>query len=78
MKSKLAFAIILWGWLIFGVWLAYDYVEYQDRMVIHIFHSSYSLEHFAFYILIILVPFVYTVIGYLVNKREKFLERIKE
>ncbi|MDH5769640.1 MAG: PAS domain S-box protein, partial [Nitrospirota bacterium] len=78
MKSKLTIAIILWGWLLFVAWIVYDYAEYQDRMIIHIFLSSYSLEHVTFYILIILMPFVYTVIGYLVNESEKFLERIKE
>ncbi|MCG2722757.1 MAG: GGDEF domain-containing protein [Thermodesulfovibrionales bacterium] len=78
MKSKLAIAITLWGWLLFVVWLSYDYAEYQDRWIIHIFQRAYSYEVHAFHILIFLIPFIYTFLGYLVNEREKLLEIIRE
>jgi diguanylate cyclase (GGDEF)-like protein len=78
MKSKLAITIILWGWLLFVVWLSYDYAEYQNSWIIHIFQPAYSYEVYAFYVLIFLVPFIYTFLGYLVNEREKLLEKIRE
>lgn len=73
MKSKLAIAITLWGWLIFLVWLPYDYAVYHDRWIIHIFKPAYAYEINAFHVLIFLVPFIYTFLGYLVNERESFL-----
>lgn len=78
MKSKLAVAITLWGWLLFVAWLSYDYAEYQDRWIIHIFQPAYSYEIHGFHILIILVPFIYTFLGYLVNEREKLLKKVQE
>jgi diguanylate cyclase (GGDEF)-like protein len=78
MKSKLAIAITLWGWLILLVWVSYGYVEYQDRWIIHIFKPTYIYEIYAFHVLIILVPFIYTFLGYLVNEREKLLKKVKE
>lgn len=78
MKSKLGIAVILWGWLLFVAWLSYDYVEYGNRMFIHIFQQSLSYEKTAFNVLIILVPFVYTVLGYIINERLKLLKRLEE
>ena len=71
MKSKLAIAITLWGWLLFAVWLAYDYAEYGNRWIIHILQPSHHYEVQAFYVLIVLIPLIYTFLGYLVNEREK-------
>jgi diguanylate cyclase (GGDEF)-like protein len=78
MKSKLAIAITLWGWLLFVVWLSYDYAEYQNRWIIHIFQPAHSYEIHGFHVLIFLVPFIYTFLGYLVNEREKLLKKIEE
>lgn len=78
MKSKPAIAITLWGWLLFGAWLAYDYVEYGNRMLIHIFQQPAGYEETVFYVLIILMPFVCTVLGYTVNERLKLFTRLKE
>jgi len=75
--SRLALAITLWGWLLFVSWLSYDYAEYQNRWIIHIFQPA-PYEVHGFHILIFLVPFVYTVLGYLVNEREKLLKKVKE
>lgn len=66
MKSKLAIAITLWGWLFFSISITFKFIEY----------SIYEL--YAFYVLILLIPFVYTFLGYLVNEREKYLISIKE
>jgi diguanylate cyclase (GGDEF)-like protein len=78
MKSKLAIAVILWGWLLFAAWFSYDYAEHGNRVFIHIFRESFSLERVAFYILVILVPFVYTVLGYVINERLKLLGKLQE
>jgi diguanylate cyclase (GGDEF)-like protein len=77
-KSRLAIAVSLWGWTIFIAWLSYDYVEYQARWLIHIFYPAEIYEIHAFHVLIILIPFIYTLLGYLVNEREKLLEKIKD
>lgn len=78
MRSKLAIAVILWGWLLFAAWLSYDYIEYGNRMFIHIFQKNSNYKEAIFYVLIILVPFVYTVLGYTVNERLKLLKRLEE
>ena len=78
MKSKLAIAISLWGWLLFAAWLSYDYVEYGNRVFIHIFQESFSYEKTGFYILIILVPIIYTFLGFMVNDRLRLLNKLEE
>lgn len=76
-KSKLAIAISLSGWVLFAAWLFYDFTEYQGQIIRHIFQST-NFHAILFHILIILVPFVSTVIGYLVNERLKFFDAVKE
>ena len=78
MKSKLAISITLWGWLLFVAWLSYDYTEYQHSWIIHIFQPANRYEIHSFHVLIFLVPFIYTLLGYLVNEREKLLGKVKE
>ena len=78
MKSKLAVAVILCGWCLFIAWLVFDYIEYGNRMFIHIFQQPFRFEESIFHILIVLVPFVYTVLGYLVNERLGLLARFEE
>jgi diguanylate cyclase (GGDEF)-like protein len=60
------------------VWLSYDYAQYQSRWIIHIFEPTHRYEIHSFHVLISLVPFIYTLLGYLVNEREKLLEKVKE
>ena len=78
MKSRLAMAVALWGWVLFAAWLSYDYAEYQNSWIVHIFRPSAHYEVYGFHILIFLVPFIYTFLGYLVYEREKLLVKIKE
>jgi len=78
MRSKLAIAVILWGWLLFAAWLSYDYVAYGNRAFTHIFQKPLSYEEAVFYTMIILVPVVYTILGFMVNERLKLLTRLKE
>jgi diguanylate cyclase (GGDEF)-like protein len=76
--SRLALAIALWGWFLFVAWLSYDYTEFGNRWITHIFKSAHIHEISAFYVLIFVVPFVYTLLGYLVNEREHLLNKLKE
>jgi len=76
--SKLALAVALWGWLLLVSWLSYDYSEYRDQWVTHIFQERQVYEIHTFHVLIFLVPFIYTFLAYLVNEREKLLQRVKE
>jgi len=79
LKSRLALVIALSGWIMFTAWLAYDYAEYNDLWIIHIFRNlSSRFEINTFHFLIILVPFLYTFLGYLVNEREKLLNALRE
>lgn len=77
-KSRLAAAVTFWGWLLFVSWLSYDYAVYQDRWITHIIEPSSSYEIHSFYVLIVLVPFVYTFLGYLVSERERLLNEIRK
>jgi len=77
-KARLAFAVILWGWLLLVSWLSYDYSEFRNSWIIHIFQETHVYEVHAFHVLIFLVPFIYTFLGYLVNEREKILQKVKE
>lgn len=77
-KSKLAFAVALWGWLLLISWLSYDYSEFGNRWMTHIFQKNDRYEVHAFHVLIFLVPFIYTLLGYLVNEREKLLRKVKD
>lgn len=78
MKSKLAIAVTLWGWLLFAAWLSSDYVEHGNKVFIHIFQKPPGYKEAVFYVLIILLPFVYTILGYVVNERLKLLEKLEE
>ncbi len=42
------------------------------------FSQSHHYEIQAFYVLIVLIPLIYTFLGYLVNEREKLLKKVKE
>jgi len=76
--SRLALAVALWGWLLFFAWMSYDYTEYGKLWTTHILQVTHIYEISAFYILIFIVPFVYTLLGYLVNEREILLNKLKE
>ena len=78
MKSKLAITVTFWGWFLFIVWLFYDYAVYQDRWIIHIFQPAPSFEIHVFHILIILIPIIYTLLGYFIYEREKLLKQSEE
>ena len=77
-QSKLAIAVILWGWLLFAAWLSYDYVQYGNNVFIHVFREHLGIREITFYVMIILVPFIYTILGIMVNERLILLKKLEE
>jgi PAS domain S-box-containing protein/putative nucleotidyltransferase with HDIG domain len=75
-KSKLAIAVSLSGWILLVAYIFYDYVVYGDQTIRHIFQPPHRYELF-FHILIALAPFISTAMGYLVNERTKLLKKTK-
>ncbi|TAN40900.1 MAG: GGDEF domain-containing protein [Nitrospirae bacterium] len=76
--SSLALAVGTWGWLLFVAWLSYDYTIYGKDWIVHILQFARFREINAFYVLIFVVPFIYTLLGYLINEREILLKKLKE
>jgi putative nucleotidyltransferase with HDIG domain len=75
MKSKLAIAVILFGWVIFITYILAEYREYGSGMFKHIFtldNSSIALFHRVF---ILTAPIGSGIVGYLINERKKLLEK---
>ncbi|MGQ9570922.1 MAG: GGDEF domain-containing protein [Thermodesulfovibrionales bacterium] len=77
MRSKLTIPVILLGWLLFAAWLSCDYVEYRNKVFIHIFQESFSYEKIVFYVLIILAPFIYTFLGFMINERLRLPNKLE-
>lgn len=70
MKPKLSLAITLCGWLFPVAWLLLYRLE--ERLYVGVYEIK------AFNVLVLLVPFVYTIIGYFVYEREKNFTRLKK
>jgi PAS domain S-box-containing protein/putative nucleotidyltransferase with HDIG domain len=77
MKSKLAITITLSGWLLFVVWLFYDYAGYKGQVIRHIFYPS-STHELLFHIVVFIAPLVFTIMGFLVNERTKLFKTAKK
>jgi len=77
MKSKLAIAVTLSGWLLLIAFLFYVNVEHGAQTVRYIFHPRSSHE-LLFHVVVFLAPLISTIMGFLVNERTKFFEAIKE
>lgn len=77
MKSKLAIAVTLLGWILLVAYIFYDYVVYGDQTIRHLFQPPHSYELF-FHILIGLAPFISTTMGYFVNEKKKSEEKYRD
>ena len=77
MKSKLAIAVTLSGWLLLIAFLFYVNVEHGAQTVRYIFHP-YSSHELLFHIVVLFAPLISTIMGFLVNERTKFFEAIKK
>lgn len=74
MKSKLAIAVSLSGWILLVAYIFYDYVVYDDQIISHFFQPPHGYELF-FHIWIALAPFISTTMGYFVNEKKKSEEK---
>ncbi len=74
MRSKLAIAITLSGYIVLVAYLYYDYTHYESMILTHLFKPDYNYELF-FHIMIAIAPFISTATGYLVNERTKLLRK---
>lgn len=72
MKSKLAIAVTLLGWFFFAAHILYDYTLYGHQIIEHFLHPKHIYELF-FHLLMLSVPIGSTIIGYLINERNKLL-----
>ncbi len=77
MKSKLAITITLSGWLLFVVWLFYDYAGYKGQVIRHIFYPP-SIHELLFHIVVFIAPLVSIIMGFLVNERTKLFKTAKK
>ena len=77
MKSKLAITITLSGWLLFVVWLFYDYAGYKGQVIRHMFHPP-STHELLFHIVVFIAPLVSIIMGFLVNERTKLFKTAKK
>ena len=76
MKSKLAIGISLSGWFLLAAFLFYEKVEHGDEMVRHIFQPP-SKDELILHVVIVILPFISTAIGFLINERKKLFEIVK-
>lgn len=77
MRSKLAIGTALFGWVVLGAYLFYDYATYGSFIFSHLFSLEKPAEVF-FHILIFASPIGATITGYLISERNKLLEQAKK
>lgn len=75
MKSKLAIAVILFGWVIFITYILAEYREYGSGMFKHIFTLDSSSMALFNRVFILTAPIGSGIVGYLINERKKLLEK---
>lgn len=76
MKSKLAIAVTLSGWVLLIFFLFYENLEHGHQMFRYIFQPPYKHE-LILHMSIIILPFISTAIGFLINERKKLFEIVK-
>lgn len=77
MKSKLAIAVILSGWLLFLIFVIYEQFEYKGQILTYFFKPS-SEHEFILHVAIILIPIIFTVLGFFINEKKKLFLAAKE
>ncbi len=76
MKSKLAIAVTLSGWVLLIFFLFYENLEHGHQMFRYIFQPPYKHE-LILHMSIIILPFISTAIGFFINERKKLFEIVK-
>lgn len=74
MKSKLAIAVVLFGWFITISYIIYDYNLHGVNRLRHPFIPQTSTERF-FHVVIVFTFFGTHITGYLINNRKKLLQK---
>lgn len=74
MRSKLAIAVTLSGWLFVIMYILYDYSRYGSDLWDHLFVPRSFLQG-IFHIMVFAVPIASTLTGYLISQRKKLLEK---
>jgi len=72
MKSKLAIAVTLSGWILFVSYFFYESVEYGIKHFI----SLISFSHVFFHLLLLFTPILSTIMGYLINERINYEKKL--
>jgi diguanylate cyclase (GGDEF)-like protein len=73
MLSRMAFYIVLFAWIILGLYIFFEYGYFNNGIIEYFLSTEQSAIKFR--ALILLAPFVLTVIGYLVNEKAKLLKK---
>ncbi|HXX80969.1 MAG TPA: PAS domain S-box protein [Thermodesulfovibrionales bacterium] len=68
-------AIALLGWFLLGSYLFYEHREYGSRLLAHLLSSEYPIQT-IFHVVMFLMPFVTTFLGYLIYQKEKLLKEV--
>jgi|Deesub1362A_J573_1020465.scaffolds.fasta_scaffold00004_34 putative nucleotidyltransferase with HDIG domain/PAS domain S-box-containing protein len=71
--SWLAASIALLGWLMLGAYIIYEYKEYGSYVINHFL--SPKPTDIIFHLLMLFIPLIFTLMGYLVNERAIFLKK---
>lgn len=70
MKSKLAIAVALFGWVVIIVYVLYEYSEGKDLL-----KAPDNPIELLFHIIVLSAPIASTITAYLINERRKFFEK---
>ncbi|MGB9716444.1 MAG: HD domain-containing phosphohydrolase [Thermodesulfovibrionales bacterium] len=73
MKSRLAIFIIASGWLFFIIYIIIEFIYPVKHLLI-----PQEVPNLIEYILVAIIPVVFTALGYLVNKKKRLLRAYKE
>lgn len=76
MKKIGIFFIFLSGWLLFGLYIYYDFSLYGSYTLTHLFSLDEPLYRIIFHLIILLTPLMTTAISYFMIQREKLLKEI--
>ncbi|MDP3296175.1 MAG: HD domain-containing protein [Thermodesulfovibrionia bacterium] len=77
MKSKLAIAVALSGWLLLFVFIFYEFEYHGSDILKHLIHIENPAES-IFHIIILTVPIGSTITAYLINERKKLLIKTQQ
>jgi len=69
------FGVALLGWLLFGLYLIYEYEEYGAGLIDHLL-SQREAARIIYHVAILLLPIVTTYLAYLLNQKDRLLKEL--